>query len=193
MVAEGIGQFPVHEVVVGVVDDFGFGGTEEAGEGDIAAQVDAVRVLQPDEVGDRLHQSLVADLALAEGRLCPFVLRDVQDHHDARAESAVRVPDRGGIGPYHPLFSVVPVDDDVAAAGFTVADGTGQGVLACRIGLAIRLGELPRGRRVPGAHPIDQFLGRAATDIQGSLVHEADGAVGGIGDDDACLAGRESG
>ena len=58
--AEARSQVVRHEIVVGAADDGGLGRPVAALEGLVAAQVDAVGILQPDGVGDGGHQGLQA-------------------------------------------------------------------------------------------------------------------------------------
>ena len=54
--AEEIGQFPRDEVVVGLADYLWLRRAEEALEGRVAGEVDALRVLEPNEVGNGLQK-----------------------------------------------------------------------------------------------------------------------------------------
>ena len=73
------GQVRGDEVVVGLADDLPLRRAEEALEGGIAGEVDALGVLEPDEVGDRLEEGREPALAFAE----PLVgLEELEGHLD---------------------------------------------------------------------------------------------------------------
>ena len=54
--AKGISEFAVHKVIVCFADDVFFGRAKEAFKALVAQQKDALLVLQPDQVGNRLNQ-----------------------------------------------------------------------------------------------------------------------------------------
>ena len=54
--AEEAGQFRIDEIEIGLAQDVVFAGAEKLLETPVATQIDAVRVLQPDQVGQRVEQ-----------------------------------------------------------------------------------------------------------------------------------------
>ena len=95
--AEEIGCFLVDKIVIGFADDAGLGGAVKLLEAGIAGEINALRILQPDQVRDGLHQRFQkAALALkfASG-LNPVT--DVSGESDRADDLAIK-GDRGFVG-----------------------------------------------------------------------------------------------
>ena len=54
--AEKFGQLAVDEVEVGLADDFGLAGAKKLFEAAVAAEINAMRIFQPDQIGQGIEQ-----------------------------------------------------------------------------------------------------------------------------------------
>ena len=70
VLAEGVGKILVEEIIVRLADEIPFGDAGEALELGIATQVDAIDVLQPDEVGNGPHQGAQSSFMDAQLAIC---------------------------------------------------------------------------------------------------------------------------
>ncbi len=55
MLTEGIRQFFIDKIIIGPANNFFFPGAEKPFKGRIAGQIDAIDILQPDQIGNRIH------------------------------------------------------------------------------------------------------------------------------------------
>ncbi len=75
--AEKVGQLPIHEIVIGLAQDLRLPGPVKPLETGVAGQEDALRVLQPDQVGHGLHQRFEETALPLQRRFRPLAVGDI--------------------------------------------------------------------------------------------------------------------